>query len=61
MATPFATVTSRVYTTLNILSLLTIAALINCILIFGAYTRNKDAILIWIILAIVECIFIAVG
>merc|ERR1711997_872727 len=33
-----------------------ICGLINCILVFGAHTRNSTAILVWIILAIISCI-----
>ena len=37
-----------------------ISALIHCILIFGAHTRNKTAILVWMILAILACIGVAI-
>ena len=37
-----------------------IGALIHCILIFGAHTRNKTAILVWMILAILACIGVAI-
>ena len=37
-----------------------ISALMHCILIFGAHTRNKTAILVWIILAILACIGVAI-
>ena len=33
-----------------------IGALINGILVFGAYTRNSTAILVWMILGVLECI-----
>ena len=36
------------------------AVMINCILIFGAYTRNSNAILAWIILAILSYIGLAI-
>ena len=37
-----------------------LGALINCILIFGAHKRNSTAILVWMVLAIIECIGIAI-
>merc|ERR1711988_1881933 len=37
-----------------------IGALINALLVYGAHTRSSQAILVWIILAIIECIIIAV-
>ena len=37
-----------------------ICGLINCILVFGAHTRNSTAILVWIILAILSCIAYAI-
>ena len=33
-----------------------IGVIIDCILIFGAHTRNSTAILVWMILAILSCI-----
>ena len=33
-----------------------VGALINGILVFGAHKRNSTAILVWIILAIIQCI-----
>ena len=33
-----------------------IGAVIHCILIFGAHTRNSTAILVWMVLAILSCI-----
>ena len=38
----------------------TIGVMINCILIFGAYTRNSKALLVWIILAILSYIGLAI-
>jgi len=37
-----------------------IGAVIHCILIFGAHTRNSTAILVWMVLAILDCIGIAI-
>ena len=37
-----------------------IGVMINCILIFGAYTRNSKAILAWIILAILSYIVLVI-
>ena len=37
-----------------------IGAVIHCILIFGAHTRNKTEILVWMILAILACIGVAI-
>ena len=37
-----------------------IGVIINCILIFGAHTRNSTAILVWMILAILSCIGLAI-
>ena len=33
-----------------------VSAVINGILVFGAHKRNSTAILVWIILAIIQCI-----
>merc|ERR1719192_2001357 len=35
-------------------------ALINGILVYGAHARNSTAILVWMILAIIECVFYAI-
>jgi len=37
-----------------------VLALINGILVYGAHARNTTAILVWIILAIIECVFYAI-
>ena len=37
-----------------------IGAVIHCILIFGAHTRNSTAILVWMVLAILSCIGYAI-
>ena len=37
-----------------------IGVIINCILIFGAHTRNSTAILVWMVLAILSCIGYAI-
>ena len=37
-----------------------IGVIMNCILIFGAHTRNSTAILVWMILAILSCIGLAI-
>ena len=37
-----------------------IGAVIHCILIFGAHTRNSTAMLIWMVLAILSCIGYAI-
>ena len=37
-----------------------IGAVIHCILIFGAHTRNSMAILVWMIFAILSCIGLAI-
>ena len=37
-----------------------IGVMINCILIFGAYTRNSKALLVWIVLAILSYIGLAI-
>ena len=37
-----------------------IAAIIHCILIFGAHTRNRTAILVWMVLTILSCIGYAI-
>ena len=37
-----------------------ITAIIHCILIFGAHTRNSTAILVWIVLAVLACIGYAI-
>ena len=37
-----------------------IGAIIHCVLIFGAHTRNSTAILVWMVLAILSCIGYAI-
>ena len=37
-----------------------IGVVIHCILIFGAHTRNSTAILVWMSLAILDCIGLAI-
>ena len=37
-----------------------IGAVIHCTLIFGAHKRNSTAILVWMVLAILECIVFAI-
>ena len=37
-----------------------ISGLIHCILVFGAHTRNSTAILVWMVLAILSCIGLAI-
>ena len=36
------------------------SGLIHCILVFGAHTRNSTAILVWMVLAILSCIGLAI-
>ena len=37
-----------------------ISAMIHCVLIFGAHTRNSKVILVWMVLAILSCIGLAI-
>ena len=37
-----------------------VGALINGLLVYGAHTRNSTAILVWMVLAIIECICLCV-
>ena len=37
-----------------------IGVLINGLLVFGAHTRNSTAILVWMVLAIIECIILGI-
>ena len=37
-----------------------ISGLIHCILVFGAHKRNSTAILVWMVLAILSCIGLAI-
>ena len=36
------------------------SGLIHCILVFGAHKRNSTAILVWMVLAILSCIGLAI-
>jgi len=60
-----------IFTVLNIVALVVsrdlqsiisgiIFALVNLILVFGAHKRNRDAILVWIILAIIQTLILIV-